>query len=213
MVISVETLSGSDVQDGYDACSKWARRHNKSPETNYVPPEPDEMKAEVKRIEEWQKRMKKDRRHPEVPLPTNRARLVRIQVAHGVQGDVRRVGHVVRRHVVLGKHRVGAMPYAEWSVFDNEVGGASAFATLDASPFAWQPFTGIRPRRGEPDRPGRSSCLVDAVLAAAGIRTLRSPVRAPRAIAIMERWIGSCRRELLDQTLIWNQRHLRQLPI
>ena len=24
----------------------------------------------------------------------------------------------------------------------------------------------------------------------------------------MERWIGSCRREFLDQTLIWNQRHL-----
>ena len=24
----------------------------------------------------------------------------------------------------------------------------------------------------------------------------------------MERWIGSCRRELLDQTVIWNQQHL-----
>jgi putative transposase len=26
--------------------------------------------------------------------------------------------------------------------------------------------------------------------------------------SIMERWIGSCRRELLDRTLIWNERHL-----
>jgi hypothetical protein len=26
--------------------------------------------------------------------------------------------------------------------------------------------------------------------------------------SIMERWIGSCRRELLDRTLIRNQRHL-----
>ena len=26
--------------------------------------------------------------------------------------------------------------------------------------------------------------------------------------SIMERWIGGCRRELLDRTLIWNQRHL-----
>jgi putative transposase len=26
--------------------------------------------------------------------------------------------------------------------------------------------------------------------------------------SIMERWIGSCRGELLDRTLIWNQRHL-----
>jgi transposase InsO family protein len=26
--------------------------------------------------------------------------------------------------------------------------------------------------------------------------------------SIMERWIASCRRELLDRTLVWNQRHL-----
>ena len=26
--------------------------------------------------------------------------------------------------------------------------------------------------------------------------------------AIMERWVRSCRRQLLDRTLIWNQRHL-----
>jgi hypothetical protein len=29
-----------------------------------------------------------------------------------------------------------------------------------------------------------------------------------RGNSVMERWIGSCRRELLDRTLIWNQRHL-----
>jgi hypothetical protein len=27
--------------------------------------------------------------------------------------------------------------------------------------------------------------------------------------AIAERWIGGCRRELLDRTLVWNQDHLR----
>jgi putative transposase len=26
--------------------------------------------------------------------------------------------------------------------------------------------------------------------------------------AVMERWVGTCRRELLDRTLIWNQAHL-----
>jgi len=26
--------------------------------------------------------------------------------------------------------------------------------------------------------------------------------------SVMERWTGSCRRELLDRTLVWNQRHL-----
>jgi hypothetical protein len=29
--------------------------------------------------------------------------------------------------------------------------------------------------------------------------------------AIAERWIGGCRRELLDRTLIWNQGHLRRI--
>jgi putative transposase len=29
-----------------------------------------------------------------------------------------------------------------------------------------------------------------------------------RGNAIMERWVQTCRRELLDRTLIWNQAHL-----
>ena len=30
----------------------------------------------------------------------------------------------------------------------------------------------------------------------------------PRMNAVMERWVLTCRRELLDRTLIWNQRYL-----
>jgi len=51
----------------------------------------------------------------------------------------------------------------------------------------------------------------DQVLADAGIETVRSAVRAPRMNSIMERWIGSARRELLDRTLIWNLPHLRRI--
>ena len=58
------------------------------------------------------------------------------------------------------------------------------------------------------DRDTKFTAAFDTVFTSTGIRILRSPIRAPRANAIMERWIGSCRRELLDQTLIWNQRHL-----
>ena len=58
------------------------------------------------------------------------------------------------------------------------------------------------------DRDTKFTAAWDALFTGTGIRTLRSPVQAPRANAIMERWIGSCRRELLDRTLIWNQRHL-----
>jgi putative transposase len=33
----------------------------------------------------------------------------------------------------------------------------------------------------------------------------------PRMNTIAERWIGGCRRELLDRTLIWSQAHLRRI--
>ena len=58
------------------------------------------------------------------------------------------------------------------------------------------------------DRDSSFTDASDAVFQAAGARVVRSAVQAPRMNAIMERWIGSCRRELLDRTLIWNKRHL-----
>ncbi|GHJ37269.1 integrase core domain-containing protein [Streptomyces sp. TS71-3] len=35
-----------------------------------------------------------------------------------------------------------------------------------------------------------------------------SGVRIPRMNSIMERWVQTCRHELLDRTLIWDHRHL-----
>jgi len=61
------------------------------------------------------------------------------------------------------------------------------------------------------DRGLNYTAAFDAVLAGAGIRTVLCSVRAPRMNAIAERWIGGCRRELLDHTLIWNQSHLRRI--
>ena len=55
------------------------------------------------------------------------------------------------------------------------------------------------------DRGSNFTAAFDAVLADAGIRTVLCNVRTPRMNAIAERWIGGCRRELLDRTLIWNQ--------
>ncbi|MFE2696887.1 integrase [Streptomyces mirabilis] len=34
-------------------------------------------------------------------------------------------------------------------------------------------------------------------------------VRMPRNNFLTERWVQTCRHELLDRTLIWNERHLR----
>jgi putative transposase len=61
------------------------------------------------------------------------------------------------------------------------------------------------------DRGPDFTAAFDAVLAGAGIRTVLCNVRTPRMNAIAERWIGGCRRELLDRTLIWNQNHLRRI--
>ena len=61
------------------------------------------------------------------------------------------------------------------------------------------------------DRGSNYTAAFDAVLADAGIRTVLCNIRTPRMNAIAERWIGGCRRELLDRTLIWNQAHLRRI--
>src|SRR5207247_3749484 len=61
------------------------------------------------------------------------------------------------------------------------------------------------------DRGSNFTAAFDAVLAGAGIRTVLCNVRTPRMNAIAERWIGGCRRELLDCTLVWHQAHLRRI--
>jgi putative transposase len=52
------------------------------------------------------------------------------------------------------------------------------------------------------DRGSNFTDIFDAVLVDAGIRTVLCNVRTPRMNAIAERWIGGCRRELLDRTLV-----------
>jgi putative transposase len=61
------------------------------------------------------------------------------------------------------------------------------------------------------ERGSNYTAAFDTVLADAGIRTVLCNVQTPRLNAIAERWIGGCRREILDRTLIWNQAHLRRI--
>jgi putative transposase len=58
------------------------------------------------------------------------------------------------------------------------------------------------------DRDSKFTSAFDAVFAGANIRIIRTPVQAPRANAIAERFIGTLRRECLDHLLITGPRHL-----
>ena len=53
--------------------------------------------------------------------------------------------------------------------------------------------------------------MFDEVFRAEGIRVVLTAPQPPRMNAIMERWAGSVRRELLDRILIMNARHLRKV--
>ena len=51
----------------------------------------------------------------------------------------------------------------------------------------------------------------DTVFRAADARVVRIPVRAPRANAVAERWVGTVRRDCLDWLLILGRGHLEQV--
>jgi transposase InsO family protein len=103
------------------------------------------------------------------------------------------VEHATRRVRVLG---ATAHPTATW------VTQTARNLVMDLDDIGLQIKYLIR------DRDGKYPALFDAILADAGVTVMLSGVRMPRMNSIMERWIRSCRHELLDRTLIWNQAHL-----
>jgi transposase InsO family protein len=59
------------------------------------------------------------------------------------------------------------------------------------------------------DRAGQFTAAFDAVLADAGITTVKIPPRAPRANAYAERFVRTIRAEVIDRMLLIGERHLR----
>jgi putative transposase len=103
------------------------------------------------------------------------------------------IEHATRRVRVLG---ATPHPTASW------VAQAAKNLVMDLED------AGSRVRFLTRDRDGKFPALFDAVVGEAGVRIVISGVQMPRMNSIMERWVLTCRRELLDRTLIWNQRHL-----
>jgi putative transposase len=103
------------------------------------------------------------------------------------------IEHATRRVRILGPT---AHPNAAW------VAQAARNPVMDLQD------AGCRARFLIRDRDGKYPALFDAILADTAIEVVLSGVRMPRMNSIMERWIQSCRHELLDRTLIWNQTHL-----
>ncbi|MET7339550.1 integrase core domain-containing protein [Nonomuraea sp. NPDC005650] len=104
------------------------------------------------------------------------------------------IEHATRRVRVLG---TTAHPTANW------VTQAIKNLVMDLDD------AGCRARYLLRDRDGKFPALMNEILAEAGIKTVLTGIQMPRMNSIMERWVQSCRRELLDRCLVWNERHLR----
>ena len=56
------------------------------------------------------------------------------------------------------------------------------------------------------DRDSKFTRAFDAVIAADGMQTIKTPIQAPNANAFAERWVRTVRQECLDWMLIWSRR-------
>jgi transposase InsO family protein len=61
------------------------------------------------------------------------------------------------------------------------------------------------------DRDRKFDQEVLAFLTAAGLEAKRTSVQSPWQNGLAERWIGSCRREILDHVIALSEEHLRRI--
>jgi putative transposase len=61
------------------------------------------------------------------------------------------------------------------------------------------------------DRDSKYSANVIALIKAAGVSPVRTSFRSPWQNGVAERWVETCRREILDHVIVANENHLRRL--
>ncbi len=62
------------------------------------------------------------------------------------------------------------------------------------------------------DRDSEHSTDVIAFIKAAGVSPVRTSFRSPWQDGVTERWVGTCRREILEHVIVANEKRLRRLP-
>jgi transposase InsO family protein len=55
------------------------------------------------------------------------------------------------------------------------------------------------------------SAEVERALAAMNVTSIRTGFQSPWQNGVVERWVGTCRRELLDHVIVLDEAHLRRL--
>ena len=75
----------------------------------------------------------------------------------------------------------------------------------EATPFGTAPKYLIR------DHDSKYGTLFDRVATGTGLEVLRTPYRAPKANAIVERFMGSVRREGFDHLVVLTEKHLARI--
>jgi transposase InsO family protein len=61
------------------------------------------------------------------------------------------------------------------------------------------------------DRAANFNEEVVSTMKSFGIQSKRTSFRSPWQNGVAERWVGSCRRDLLDHVIVLNERHLKRL--
>lgn len=61
------------------------------------------------------------------------------------------------------------------------------------------------------DRDSKFDADVMTFLEATGLKAKQTSIQAPWQNGVAERWVGSCRREILDHVIVLNEEHLRRL--
>jgi len=98
---------------------------------------------------------------------------------------------------------VGSRRVVHWAVTAHPSDAWVAQQLREATPFETRPRFLLR------DNDRKYGLEFEQV--ASGIEILRTPLRAPKANAVCERFLGSVRRECLDHMIVLNERHLHRV--